>query len=388
MKHCTQCGHQLGLGRFCTNCGHAIGASTPDPLTAGKHVLPPAGAPLHEPDEAEEPPWQEATAERIPPTPPPTAPVEAAPVEAAPVEAAPIEAAPVEAAPPVVHRPPRTPPPASEPPPPPRFPLYADEFQPDLSGTHPTTEPGREPAAALASGPDSDVVDHEPSDAEWAEDEWTEEEWDDDWEDAGRSRTRFLIWGTAVLAALVLGAWVLIQVLDSDDTQVDDPATPAPAELVDHTPDATATAPRTAPPNQDVEGNPTSYDASNMLDGVPETTWRAAGDRSGLKLVFTFATPTSISEIGLINGYAKESVDDSGATLDWYLGHRRISEVTWNLGGTVVRQELSEDRELQRLEVEPVKVRKIVLKIVKTTAPGSGPAGRNFTAISDVWLAG
>jgi hypothetical protein len=33
-------------------------------------------------------------------------------------------------------------------------------------------------------------------------------------------------------------------------------------------------------------------------------------------------------------------------------------------------------------------VRKIVLKIVATTAPGEGPASRNFTAISDVFLAG
>jgi hypothetical protein len=63
--------------------------------------------------------------------------------------------------------------------------------------------------------------------------------------------------------------------------------------------------------------------------------------------------------------------------------------VTWNFGvGDVVRQDLEEDPALQTVEVEPVEVRKVVLKIVATTAPGQGPTRRDFTAISDVFLAG
>jgi hypothetical protein len=63
--------------------------------------------------------------------------------------------------------------------------------------------------------------------------------------------------------------------------------------------------------------------------------------------------------------------------------------VTWNFGfGKVVRQDLEDDRALQTTEVEPVEVRKVVLKIVSTTDPGEGPASRDFTAISDVSLVG
>ena len=40
---------------------------------------------------------------------------------------------------------------------------------------------------------------------------------------------------------------------------------------------ATATAPRTAPPNEDAFGNRTTYVAANMLDGSPTTCWRMAG---------------------------------------------------------------------------------------------------------------
>ena len=43
-------------------------------------------------------------------------------------------------------------------------------------------------------------------------------------------------------------------------------------------------APETAPPNEDVDGDQVSYDASNMLDGVPETAWRAPGDGQGMEL--------------------------------------------------------------------------------------------------------
>jgi hypothetical protein len=126
-----------------------------------------------------------------------------------------------------------------------------------------------------------------------------------------------------------------------------------------------------------------------MLDGVPETAWRVVGDGSGLKLVFTFPERTRISQVGLVNGYAKTSTDDEGTSFDWYAGHRRITEVTWNFGvGDLVRQDLEDGRVVQTIDVGPVEVRKIVLKIVATTDPGEGPARRDFTAISDVFLAG
>ena len=161
----------------------------------------------------------------------------------------------------------------------------------------------------------------------WAqEDDEYDAEDDEDWDDWDDDRGRRAVWvvgALVLLAALVTGAWFLGQALGDDGT-ADDPSAAGSAdpaeEPVDHTADATAEAPRTAPSTEDVDGNPTSYDASNMLDGVPETAWRAAGDGSGLKLVFTFPEKVRISEVGLINGYAKTATDDAGKTFDWYAG--------------------------------------------------------------------
>ncbi|GAB3265891.1 NADase-type glycan-binding domain-containing protein [Nocardioides dilutus] len=368
MKHCTQCGHVLGLGRFCTNCGHPVASRHADPLSDPIDLGD--GPPLSSPVEAAGPDdddhdWRTDTAER-------------GPRPAGPDDVR-------VAAPPAL---PRLPPAVLEAPPPPRFPLFADEVVP--------AETAAETPASYSS---PDVPDPVPAGA-WEEAEVDDEhdhedwdEWDEDWEDRRRPRALWVAGAVLLLAALVVGAWFLGQALGDDDEPAGDPSPSGSAEAgqdpVDHTAEASAEAPRTAPSTQDVDGNPTSYDASNMLDGVPETAWRAAGDGSGFKLVFTFPEKTRISEVGLVNGYAKTATDDAGATFDWYAGHRRITQVTWNFGaGDLVRQDLEDSRTLQTVEVGPVEVRKVVLKIVATTAPGDGPARRDFTAISDVFLAG
>jgi hypothetical protein len=374
VKHCTQCGHVLGLGRFCTNCGHPVAARLSDPLSDPLDLTEPpepetpetpaTRAEPAEPAEGTESDWRTDTAAR------PTRRSAGASAAQAPAS-------------------PRVPPAATEPPPPPRFPLFADEVAVPPAPSTPETVAVPVAGAALASWEQESAG--EALDAE----DWDEEDWDEDWEGEawdGRRRALRIGGAVAVLAALVAGAWFLGNALGGDDEPTAQEPSGSPseptAEAVDHTAEASAEAPRTAPPNQDVDGNPTSYDASNMLDGVPETAWRAAGDGEGLKIVFTFPEKTRITEVGLVNGYAKEASDESGATIDWYAGHRRIEQVTWNLGGDVVRQDLVDDRKMQTLEVEAVEVRKIVLKIVSTTPPGDGPSGRDFTAISDVLLAG
>jgi hypothetical protein len=360
VRHCTQCGHVLGLGRFCTNCGHPVAARHADPLSD----------PLSNPielatqPEQDEPAWRTDTAER-PPRP-------AAPPPAAPPARPTVAPA----------APPRLPPAVGDAPPPPRFPLFADEVG---AAAAPVPAPAAPAVAAPTQVPADD-----------AEDDWDEDDWDDDWDewDGRRSRAVRVVGVGFALAVLLVGGWLVGRALGGDDEpDRDSPSAagtdPAAREPVDHTADATAEAPRTAPATQDVDGNPTSYDASNMLDGVPETAWRVAGDGTGLKLVFTFPERTRISEVGLVNGYAKTATDGAGRTFDWYAGHRRITQVTWNFGvGDVVRQDLEDGRDPQTVEVGPVETRKVVLKIVATTDPGDGPAGRNFTAISDVVLTG
>lgn len=350
MKHCTQCGHVLGLGRFCTNCGHPVASPLAGAPSGPVDVGDSAGA-----DASGD--WRADTAERV------SGPAAASQSRVAAAPATP-----------------RLPPAVVEAPPPPRFPLYADEVTPP-----PPT------GALLAEQPDEQPIDPwDESDEPWDE-QWDGE--DGDWEDRRRSRAPWVAGTAVLLAAAVLGAWFLGQAIGGGDEPARDSSSGGSAasgqDPVDHTAQAGAKAPRTAPSTQDVDGNPTSYDAGNMLDGVPETAWRAAGDGSGLKLVFTFPEKTRISEVGLVNGYAKTATDDAGATFDWYAGHRRITQVTWIFGGgDVVRQDLEEGRTMQTVEVGPVEVRKVVLKIVATTPPGEGPARRNFTAISDVFLAG
>jgi hypothetical protein len=288
-------------------------------------------------------------------------------------------------APPAPPLAPKLPPAVGDAPPPPRFPLYADEVT--AAEVPVVAAPVTDPTGPWEPGVDAESADDPDGSEEW--DEW--EDWDD-----RRSRVPWVVAGVLLLTALVVGGWFLGRTLGGSDDPAGDRASeasensePGAADPVDHTGQATAEAPRTAPSTQDVEGNPTSYDASNMLDGVPETAWRVAGDGSGLRLVFTFPEPTRISEVGLVNGYAKTATDGAGTTFDWYAGHRRITEVTWRLGADKpIRQNLGDGRDLQTVEVGPVEVRKVVLTIVATTAPGDGPARRDFTAISDVFLAG
>ena len=126
-----------------------------------------------------------------------------------------------------------------------------------------------------------------------------------------------------------------------------------------------------------------------MLDGVPDTAWRAPGDGTGMKLTFTLREPTELHQVGLINGYAKTSTDSKGRTFDWYLGNRRIQDVVWVFDdGSKVRQQLTETRELQMVDVPDVVTGRVVLKLSTVSPPGEGSAARDFTAISEVSFLG
>ena len=260
------------------------------------------------------------------------------------------------------------------PPPPPRYPLFADELDPGPQTPHFPEAPERVAPLVTVDEQMGGEVD-------------------------GPERRSWLSWLAALLAALALlagGAYALWAfVLDEDEPQPAAQAADEPSESSDGpTPTdvaarATAEAPETAPPNEDVDGQLVSYDASNMLDGVTETAWRTVGDATGMRLTFKLAEPTTLTELGILNGYAKKSTDSAGKVFDWYRGNRRVEAVVWQLGkGTKVRQDLGTDRSVQKLAIEPVTTRRVVLRLVQVTPPGSARAGRDYTAISEISLLG
>jgi len=168
------------------------------------------------------------------------------------------------------------------------------------------------------------------------------------------------------------------------------PKTPPPAKgkPVDLTREVDATAPRTAPPSTDSSGNRVTYEAGQMLDGVPETCWRMPGDGTGSTLVFTLPRETAITELGVINGYAKTAQDSRGP-LDWYHGNRRILRVVWTFDdGTELSQELGDTTSMQTIEVDHVRTGTVKMTLDQVSPPGTGRAARNYTAISDVSLLG
>jgi hypothetical protein len=345
MSSCTSCGHQLGVGRFCTNCGAPVDSSTPDAPPVSTPVSIPATPPPPDDD------WRTDTAERR--------------LSAAAAD-------------------PRTPPAAVAPPPPPRYPLFADEVE-GYTPYGPLTTTGTEPAPV------------EPEQEAYEEPDYEEPEYDAytyEYDDGRRSPVLWILVAALVLVLVASGWWFLVRDDGSDPTAEDGGSgqsqePKAGADGVEVAGRASAKAPKTAPPNEDVNGDQVSYDASNMLDGVPDTAWRSPGDGTGMKLTFTLSEPTELHEVGLVNGYAKTSTDGNGRTFDWYLGNRRIQTVTWVFDdGSKVRQELTETRDVQLVDVPDVVTKKVVLRIGTVSAPGKGKAARDFTAISEVSFLG
>jgi hypothetical protein len=339
MPVCAKCGHEFDIGRFCTNCGHPLDAP----------VDHDAGLDLWRSDTAE----RLDTAERGAHADERTDTAERPAVPGRHAERAPLI-------------PPKPPPDASA-----RFPLFADQV----------TVPGPR---------QSD--DSEPTERPWLA--WV----------AG---------AVALLLVAVLGAWLLFGGDESDpDLVAGEPngtpadkapqhkpgkpkktqkktATPQPERPTDVTSQATATVPATAQSSTDLDGNVVGYEPRNMLDGVPTTCWRMPGDGSGDTITVELSKATRLTSVGLINGYAKTDTDASGNPLDWYAGNRRILSVEWAFDdGSVVTQDLTESRRLQRMKIEPATTSSVELRLLTVTAPGEGPSRRDYTAISELALVG
>ena len=322
MNFCAQCGHELGIGRFCTNCGHPVGE--PAAAESAGEQTAVRSAPAH------------ATQPSAPPVVPPGTPSEA------------------------------------------RFPLFADEVDPDAPPI--TAEQPILPAAYAA----------EPA--------------------AGRTHRRRSVapWlmGVAILILIALiGGALLLGGNDRPTTGASGPGSsvkppgsaqsgngdgtsPPPGQRGELARYLSVTAPPPAPPNQDVNGNLVRYVADNMLDGAPDTCWRTPGDATGATLTFSLPQPAEITRVGLVNGYAKVATDSSG-TYDWYRGNRRVLVAEWTFDdGTTVRQRLHQTTDMQTVDVDHVRTRAISLRLLEVSPPGRGRSSRNYTAISEVSVTG
>ncbi len=160
------------------------------------------------------------------------------------------------------------------------------------------------------------------------------------------------------------------------------------AKPVDLSRQVDVTAPKPAAPSTDSSGRTVTYSAGQMLDGIPETCWRMPGDGTGSTLTFTLPREAEITELGLINGYAKTASDSQGE-LDWYHGNRRVQSVTWAFDdGTEVHQDLADSTSMQTIEIDHVRTSTVILTFDEVSPPGTGRAARDYTAISDVSLLG
>lgn len=331
MKFCTACGHELGVGRFCTNCGTPLPPEADDNRT----------------DTAERPAVRD--------TPPTPAPSTAAPTPAATTPAAP-----------------RSDDYSG------RYPLFADE-SPAAAGSGTAVQPVFDASQQTS---ETDVL------------PWTV------MEPLGRSPWPvFVTVGVVLALAVALGIWLLGSG-DGEPTSTPSGNTPgkqsgspdhhvtAPKNPTNLARTATASAPVTAPPNQDLSGDVVRYVAANMLDGVPSTAWRMPGDGTDRTLTFTLPSASVLTRVGLINGYAKVDRRGKGPAINWYSRNRRVTKVEWIFDdGTTVTQSLDKTRRMQTLAIDPVETTTVKLRLLSVSAPGARD-GRNYTPISDIALVG
>ena len=210
----------------------------------------------------------------------------------------------------------------------------------------------------------------------------------------------WLPWVAGVVLVLLLGA-VLTSCLGDDEpapearehrdgptARPEPAATTRPARPSDVARFARVSAPTAAAPTTDLDGDLVSYEARQMTDGVPQTCWRMPGDATGEVIEFRLREPTTLTRVGLVNGYAKV-VADGLDRVDWYPQNRRITVVQWVFDdGTIVSQDLALEPRMQVLRIDPVTTRTVRLRIVSVTEPAAGPLGRDYTPISDVALVG
>ncbi|PDW02304.1 serine/threonine protein kinase [Candidatus Viridilinea mediisalina] len=138
-----------------------------------------------------------------------------------------------------------------------------------------------------------------------------------------------------------------------------------------------------APSGVDAAGNITSFEPQNAVDGQTDTAWRVAGDGIDEYLLLEFDPPIKVHEVQIIPGYAK--IDPYDGT-DRFYQNRRV-----RYGWIILTEddwfpfEFEDAPTYQAVVIpEPIVTDFVVILIDETYPHPSGPAGRDFTPISEV----
>ncbi|WP_074946829.1 discoidin domain-containing protein [Jiangella alba] len=192
------------------------------------------------------------------------------------------------------------------------------------------------------------------------------------------SRTVLVI---AAAAALIVVAMITVALIAQDPSGGDDDGEAAAAGEV--AANAEVEVPGTAPDGVDGAGETVGYSAAHLVDGDPSTAWRVEGDAEGEEIVLTLPEARTITEVGIVNGYAK--VDEESGDRR-YGQNRRVLAATWVFDdGTEASFELEETVEPQVFALDaPVETATVRLRLDEVSRPG----GRDFTAIGELSLTG
>jgi hypothetical protein len=199
------------------------------------------------------------------------------------------------------------------------------------------------------------------------------------------SRSRWPVTALAVAGLLAVAAAVVIPLLltrASSSAPYDSPTPPVTS------PGGSSPGPGSASPT----GGTTASDASSsnpppgatLLSWNGVAAWRMDGDGTGAVLTFTLDQPRPITQLALVNGFAKT---DPATGDDRYIQERRILRVSWFVGGRGYQQLLTDGvRQLQWISIPRVQTATVQLRIDAVTEPGDPDFDK--TAISDVLIAG